>query len=426
MSGSKSGGISLSPILILAGAPIALAVVGTVYVAGAAVQAYFDARDRIRRAREQAMKEQREDVNRLMDSWRGKLAAAEHAMPLPQIRTIEESLAGMAAAGPVIVSGNAADELTGYISGQEIIVPAPFDDQWRQAEQKRCQDVIDIMKEIISSMTVPLSDSIAAQIRDLNQISDAQELAGRSLQVRLEINKEVQRIEEKRDNDKTTASKMLEDLPEDCPPDARKSFQEAADGSSPLTDELQQLYANLKQTQKQREQEQKEVDMKNKELASKVLQSALEEMGYEVGAVNSNLFANGNEAYIRNDQWDEGYCVNLRIVKDRVHFKAVKEGDSDREHDASMERAWKSEFDHVTDRLNEAGIKIKDIIVGSEPGDMEVHKKIKMPINTKKKRTATPEGTAGTSTPTGATATPAGATATTATANQYASRGRTP
>lgn len=405
MSGAKSGGIGFGTCLFIAGAPVVLAVVGTGYLVGAAVQAYVNARNRINHEREQAMCEQRADVTRLMDAWKEKLAATENAMPPKKIRSVDEGFASTVSAGPVTISGSAEDELKGYIPDQKIEAPDPSDDQWRHAERMKCQDVINNMEEIVRSMTEPLSDNIALRIRELQQINDAESLAGCALQIRMEINQDVQRIISKREEDKAKARKMLDDLPEDCPPDARVSFQYAADGSSPLTAELQQLYKDLKQTQRQRELEQKEVDLKNREIVSNVLRSTLEEMGYEVGCVGNNLFANGSEAYIRNDQWDEGYCVNLRIVKDRVHFRAVKDGDSNREHDESMERAWKSEFEHVTERLNKANIIINDITVGSEPGDVEVLKKNNIPISTKKKWSTS-------------------ATAETTSANQYA-KGRT-
>ncbi len=417
MSGSKSGDIGLSPILILCGAPVVLAVVGTAYVIGGAVTAYINARDKINHDREQAMREQRENVNRLMNTWKEKLAATEQKTASPIIRSVKESLAGMPSTGPITISSYAADELKGYISEQIIEVPSPNDDKWRTAELKRCQDVISCMEDIVRSMKEALPDDLATRLSDLNQINDAQELSERALEIRMGINKEVQRIQRNRDEDKAKASRMLETLPEDCPPEARKSFQEAADGNSPLTDELQQLFKGLKQTQQKRALEQKEVDIKNREIASKVLQSTLEEMGYQVGCVNSNLLAIGSEAFIRNDSWDEGYCVNIRIVKDRIHFKAEKDGDSNNEHDASMERAWESEFQNVTERLKKSGISIIDYSVGSKPGETPVRLNKKIPINTKKKGTTSP--------PADATST-AGSTGTAAKAHQYATRGSTP
>jgi hypothetical protein len=386
MSGAKSGGISLAPILMLAGAPVVLAVAGTGYVVVSAVEAYLQARDRIKQEREQAMSEQREYVNQLMDSWKEALAATENAAPGIRVRSVEESLAEMAATSQMAITETAVQELKDYLTDQTTAAPEPMDNR-RQGERRRCQDALQSLQEVIGSLSDPLPEEMAARVRDLSEISDAEQLAGQALELRQAINRflagERQRCEEQRQQ----AARMLERLPQECPPQARAGFEQAARGAAPLTEELVTLFRTLDERRQAIEAEQKQANLKNRSLASQVLRETLEEMGYQVGCSGADLFATGSEAFIRNDQWDEGYCVNLRIVKDRIHFKAVKESGGDRDQDASMERAWKGEFDAVTERLQRAGIKI-DVTTISEPGETEVMPKTGLPIDTRKKRPA--------------------------------------
>lgn len=385
MSGAKSGGIGIAPIIFLAGAPIVLAVAGTVFVAGAAVNAYVSAREKIRREREEAMGAQRTTINNLADIWKAHLAAAERPVTAPSIRTVEESVAAMAAAGPVTITGSAAEELIRFIPEHVNETPISPDDTWREDERKRCLDVLNCMENLMQAVTEPLPDTFASRINELHKLSDAGELTACALQLRMEITLEAKRIREKREADKLRATAMLAELPEGTPGEARNCFEEAAQGISPITDELIRLFDNLKESEKENERQNKQAWQKHREAAAQVLANTLKEMGYDVGGVSSGLFTTGGEAYFRNDSWDDGYCVQARVSDNRIHFKAVRDCDSDPEHDKSMERAWKNEFENVTERLNKAGLTVKLDFVHELVAGEKVPKKGKIPLNTRKK-----------------------------------------
>lgn len=362
MSGSKSGGFTLAPLAM----PIVLVAAGV----AAAVNAYTAARERIRREREQAMSEQRNDLGKALDEWRQKLAASAKVMvdPQPSVRSSQEIIAGMVAPLQSSSSLKAEDFLQEPFAAAADPLPAP-DTQGRIIAEQ-CRKVIENIQGFLNDLRMALPKDVSAMIKSLHREQDIEKAANIAGKIRIRINQEIALVRQ----EQLEAKDILDSLPPDFPETARNFLCEVASGRCRFDDDLREF---LRKAEEQ-------MVIGRQRATAKILNDTLSGLGYEVEPVGDSIFTEGGKVHFRKSDWDDGYCVKLNVSGDRINFNMQKAVESGRDMDEALEQGWKSEFEEVQEKLGEAGIRITIDRV-CEPGNEKVPVNHKIPIDTRKK-----------------------------------------
>lgn len=372
MSGSKCGEVSIVPAAVGA-AVVAVPVIivgGIAMGVGAAVNAYLEAREKVRKKREEAMSEQRKGLETALEAWRHKLETSAKDISSPPVRTSGEIISDMISSVPVSSSVKAEDFLNEMFGGTTTSHPSSIPPG--KADLLKCREVIDNIQGLLKDISMPLPENVSAKVASLHKEQDISKVAAIARDIRIGVNHEVERIRQEQQE----AKKLLDDLPPDFPTDARKILSEVAYGHERFDEKLREIIQEtLKQTKANRQR-----------AAADILSDTLSEMGYEVSPVSNSIFAEGGNVYFRNSDWDDGYCIKLSVNDCRIHFNMMKTAEGSMDKDAPMEGKWKSEFEEVRERLDKKGIRITNIKVNSEPGDTVVPINKKIPIETKKKK----------------------------------------
>lgn len=132
---------------------------------------------------------------------------------------------------------------------------------------------------------------------------------------------------------------------------ARRALLKVEEGSQILDSRLRHLVAEA-------------IKAGESQYAEQVLNSVLEEMGYEVEEEFQTLFAEGGTIHFSRPAWRE-YSVRLRVSPSgaSLNYNMVREGQGELEQtheqalrDKEMEEAWCPEFDQLQTHLNRAGV----------------------------------------------------------------------
>jgi len=376
MSGSKSGGVGIGVVGVLGGAAAAGAIIvvgGVVLTVSAAVQAYQDARERVRAQREQEQNELRSELTRKFEDWKNSAALSERTAPpepsgsdQPEYEIKTSPIAPLASAG-------FQEKLKLFIKENEtnsVLAPVATG----KSQYDRRVELVNNLNDFVNSVTLLNSDEIVMSLKRLSEEGDIDKAAGQAMKIKVLVNRELEAVA----IEQGEARCLLGDLPPDFPDGVKVLLKDVADGKGRMDAKLRELVT----------QGRKATDEARKRRAADILQSTLAGMGYQVESIKESLFVDGGAIHFRNDAWNDGYCVNLTVKDERIYFDMQRDIECGRAEDEAVEQQWKSEFYKVRDALDKDGIRITDLKVHAEPGKFAVPLVDDIPIET----AATEEG----------------------------------
>lgn len=362
MSGSKAGEV----VLLL---PVVL----TVAAIAAGVAAYNSARERIRKEREQAMKEQRDNLLKAHKEWLQKLASSTKEMPEQKVRTTREIIAEMVAPlkeGPdTDYSDLKAEALLNKMFAGASEPSVPVLPEGNMAEQ--CKTVTDNIQGLLSGLNIPMPKAVSTKIERLRQTQDIVEAAALAREIRIDINREKEQIKQEQQE----AQEMLGGLPSDFPENVRQLLKEVVAGHERFSAELKNIILKTQQ----------EIEVTRKRKAAEILATTLSGMGYELEPVSASIFTEGGRVHFRKSDWEDSYCVKMSVKGNAINFNMQKTAESKPETDKEMEREWATEFKKVQKELEGKGVRITNVRVNSEPGASAVPVSDAIKLDTKKK-----------------------------------------
>jgi len=376
MSGSKSGGVGIGVVGVLGGAAAAGAIIvvsGIALTVSAAVQAYQDARERVRAQREREQNELRSELNRKFEEWKNSAALSERPVPSEPSGSDQHEFENIDIPNAPLAHANFQEKLKGFIREDAIISePAPVGPGQLQSDRRA--DLLNNMDDFVNSVTLFSEDEVVSRMKRLTEEADLDRAVAQALEIRVLVSREHETVA----REQGEARNMLGDLPPDFPDGVRVLLQDVADGKGRMNDQLRGI---VRETHKA-------VDDARKIKAAEILQTTLAGMGYQVESIKESLFVDGGAIHFRNDAWNDGYCVNLTVKDERIYFDMQRDIECGRAQDEAVEQQWKSEFYKVRDALDKADIKITDVRVHAEPGKFAVPLVEDIPIET----AATEEG----------------------------------
>lgn len=370
MSGSKSGGVGIGVVGILGGAAAAGAIIvvgGVALTISAAVQAYQDARERVRAQREREQNVLRSELNRKFEEWKSSAALSERVAPTEPPGSEPHEFEIITAPNAPLASAGFQEKLKGFIREDEATSePAPGGTGPSQNTKR--VDLVNNINDFVNSVTLLNSDEIVSNMKRLSEESDIDKAAGQAMKIKVLVNRELEAVA----REQGEARSLIGDLPPDFPDAVKMLLQNVADGKGRMSDQLRGILREAH----------KAIEDARKKKAAEILQNTLAGMGYQVEAIKESLFVDGGAIHFRNNAWNDGYCVNLTVKNERIYFDMQRDIECGRAVDEAVEQQWKSEFYKVRDALDKDGIRITDLKVHAEPGKFAVPLVDDIPIET--------------------------------------------
>jgi hypothetical protein len=404
MSGAKGGGVAIIPALIFGtvGAAATLAVGGVVL----AVSAYRSARDRVEREREQATCAQKMELNRGLDEWQSRMASTyvPPDTPTPTVRSTAEIMAETLTSQPKSGDLKDGDLLASRREAEAPVQVLPVKSQpisrdikdgdlsepQREAElpvqvtEKSempaakplfdLQELVVNIKGLLLKAEIQLPEYIINQVNALYREKELDRAAVIARKIRMEITEELNKVEGEKLKEMQEARTILDGLPPDFPSEAKAVLTEAAEG-------------RVRFDQSSKETAQEMIQAIYAQATANVLHKTFTEMGYEIEPIGNSIFTDGGEVYFRKGEWEDGYCVKLKMKNDQIKFFMQKTMETGNEYDKDMEQVWKDQFPEVQKKLLEAGLDL-NVHEISPPGSDMVPKGEKIKIDTKKIKSA--------------------------------------
>ncbi|MBK5275569.1 MAG: hypothetical protein JJE30_11025 [Desulfuromonadales bacterium] len=377
MSGAKSGGVSIIPMVIFGavGAAATLVVGGVAFGVVSTVNAYRSARDRIEREREQATAEQKRELNKVLEEWQSRLASSSSQTQeaVSSVKSTADILAGMVTNQPLSTNLKDGDLLASLREAEQEPVPPVTVEMPSVKPTVDLQELIENIQGLLLKVEMKLPESIKSKVEALYREQRFEQATEIARGIRIEISHELARIAQEKQEEMLDAKTILEGLPPDFPSEARAVLTEAAEGRVRFDLEAKKSVQEM-------------IQMIYRQAAAQVMHKTFTDLGYEIEPVGNSLFTDDSDIYFRKNEWEDGYCVKLKLKGDRINFFMQKTSETGDEYDKDMEQEWKDQFPEVQKKLREAGLDL-NVNEDSPPGKYKVPTGEKIKIDTRKKRT---------------------------------------